>query len=334
MKILFLTRLFYPHVGGVEKHVEKVSEELIKQGHSVTILTTKFHEKLKDKETKDGIKIIRFKQPGIKFFGILESWFWMVKNINLFIDSDVVHIHDVFVWYWPLRILLPFKKVFVTFHGQWGKFPLSINDVWQKKVGAILSTGNLSIGEYIPKNYGFKADMVSYGAAGTVVYISKKDTKKVLYVGRLDPEMPVRKIMNVLAKIKNQGFKVDICGDGRLVDEAQDAGEVHGFTDPTFFYKKAKYVFVSGYLTIIEALNNGCLVFATYNNQLQKDYYELTPFREFMVLERNEKKLYEKFLYYTKHPKQADELIKSGRRWAREQTWDKMSDSYQKIWLS
>src|SRR6266576_1167024 len=39
MKIVFLCRLFYPHIGGVEKHVMEVSQRLIKKGHEVTVIT-------------------------------------------------------------------------------------------------------------------------------------------------------------------------------------------------------------------------------------------------------------------------------------------------------
>jgi glycosyltransferase involved in cell wall biosynthesis len=38
MNILFLTRRFYPDIGGVETHVLRVVEELIRQGHTVTVV--------------------------------------------------------------------------------------------------------------------------------------------------------------------------------------------------------------------------------------------------------------------------------------------------------
>ena len=46
MKIVFLCRLFYPHIGGVETHVLEVGKRLIKKGHRVTIVT-------EDLSTKD-----------------------------------------------------------------------------------------------------------------------------------------------------------------------------------------------------------------------------------------------------------------------------------------
>ena len=52
MTILMLSKYFYPHIGGVETHVEKVSRELIKLGHKVTVVTMKHDQKKGKKEKK------------------------------------------------------------------------------------------------------------------------------------------------------------------------------------------------------------------------------------------------------------------------------------------
>ena len=41
MKIAMIAPHYYPHVGGVEKHVVRVSEELSKNGHEIIIITIK-----------------------------------------------------------------------------------------------------------------------------------------------------------------------------------------------------------------------------------------------------------------------------------------------------
>jgi len=38
MKILFLTRRFWPEIGGVEKHVLEVGKQLVKLGHEVEVV--------------------------------------------------------------------------------------------------------------------------------------------------------------------------------------------------------------------------------------------------------------------------------------------------------
>lgn len=330
MKILFLTRLYWPHVGGVEKHIEKVSQVLQKKGYEITILTTRYDNKLLYRDLKHGNKIIRFDQPNVKFFGLLYTWYWMIKNIDLFKQSGIVHVHDVFIWYWPIKILLPGKKVFTTIHGQWGKYPISQADRMQKKIASKYSNGTLSIGEYLPKNYGYKKDLVSYGASDKPKKFTKKDGDTVFYVGRLDKSIPVGRIFEVLKALKNK--KVVIIGDGELKNEAEKYGHVTGFVYPEKYYQKAKYVFASGYLTIIEALSNKCLVLTIYENPLQEDYYKLTPFKDFIIIADKPEKLIEKFNYYTSHKKLADNMIDKGFNWARSQTWEKMSDNYIKLW--
>ena len=47
MTILFFCQTFYPHIGGVEKHVLEVSKLLVKKGHLVTVLTEQYEDELK-----------------------------------------------------------------------------------------------------------------------------------------------------------------------------------------------------------------------------------------------------------------------------------------------
>ncbi|KKU73911.1 MAG: hypothetical protein UX99_C0026G0001, partial [Candidatus Amesbacteria bacterium GW2011_GWB1_47_26] len=49
MKVLMMTRLYWPHVGGVEKHVEKITE-ILKKKHQITIVCEKHDPKLPDYE--------------------------------------------------------------------------------------------------------------------------------------------------------------------------------------------------------------------------------------------------------------------------------------------
>ncbi|MCG2691930.1 glycosyltransferase, partial [Microgenomates group bacterium] len=76
MKILFLARYFYPHIGGVEKQVFELSRRLIKKNHQVTIVTLKHNPRLKNQETINRIKIIRIPYLKIKYFGLLYIWLW------------------------------------------------------------------------------------------------------------------------------------------------------------------------------------------------------------------------------------------------------------------
>jgi len=88
MKILFLVRRKWPRVGGVEKHVERVADRLQRIGHKIKIISER-----------------DIKYPHIKFLGLLCIWFWLFKNRSLIKQSDIIHCHDVFIWYLPFRFV-------------------------------------------------------------------------------------------------------------------------------------------------------------------------------------------------------------------------------------
>jgi glycosyltransferase involved in cell wall biosynthesis len=336
MKILFLTRLFYPHVGGVEKHLEKISDILIKKGNAVTILTTHFEDGLKDEEIYRKIKVIRFFQPEVKYFGLLYTWLWLLKNRTLINQNDIIHIHDVFIWYWPFRFLYPRKRVYITYHGQWGKYPLSKLDILQKKVGVRFSDGIISIGNYIDKNYNIKSNYISYGAVNSPQQSSVTRDKMILYIGRLDKITGLPIFLDMLHKYRSvfgkDNLKVVFCGDGELRTECAMYGKVMGWSDPTNLYRKASFVFASGYLTILEALANKCLVLVAYANPLQRDYYTLTPFAKYILTSPDYLDLYAKFKHYSDNNKAYKSKIIAGRRWVKDETWEKLVGNYLKLW--
>lgn len=95
MKILQVTSSFLPILGGQEKVVFETSKRLVKQGHSVTVLTTDlFCEKdnLPREETVEGFKIVRLKNNFLmKGYGYShEAKRWLRENWR---DYDLVHSH-------------------------------------------------------------------------------------------------------------------------------------------------------------------------------------------------------------------------------------------------
>ena len=87
MKILFLTRRFYPDIGGVEKHIDKISSELIKRGHEIIVITEN-PKNYKNHEKINGIEIYRIpieSENGKKW----TIWKWLVKNRNLIKEADI-----------------------------------------------------------------------------------------------------------------------------------------------------------------------------------------------------------------------------------------------------
>lgn len=93
--------------------------------------------------------------------------------------------------------------------------------------------------------------------------------------------------------------------------------------DADKLFPNYSYAFVSRYLAIIEALAAGIPVLAHYNNQIKFDYLDQAPFRPFIKIFSNPKTVN---LDFSKID------IKLGQKWARSQTWNKVTQMYEELW--
>jgi glycosyltransferase involved in cell wall biosynthesis len=59
VRIAQVSPWFYPHLGGVESHVETLSKELVARGHRVTVVTTRDSPYLPERETREGFEVLR-----------------------------------------------------------------------------------------------------------------------------------------------------------------------------------------------------------------------------------------------------------------------------------
>jgi len=335
MKVLFLSNYFLPHIGGVEKHIYELSKRLVNK-FEVSIITEKFRKDLKDYEKIDGLNIFRVSYPHIKFLGLFTIWvkmFFLLKQIK---QADVIHIHDVFIWYLPMRFLFPFKKVFVTFHG-YRSYPLSNKEVLDKKIAFWLTENNICVGDFIKKWYGIKTNFVTYGGINlseiTKEQYNRKTLKNAIFIGRLDEQTSFKVYWKVYREIsKLRDFQMFVLGDGkyrRLVTNQNCSGFVDNVGD---YLNQSRYAFVSRYLSILEAFAYRRIVFAISDNPIKKDYLEMTPFKNFLVICQNVDELKEKVLYYIDHPYEEDKLVNAAYQWVQDETWEKVVSLYLKMW--
>ena len=285
MNILFISEYYWPHVGRVERHVHEISLNLKKKGHKVTIISEE-----------------DIKYPHIKYFGLLYIWYWFFKNRDLIKESDVIHCHDVFVWYLPFRILYPKKKVYITFHG-YEEYPLKKISILIRKLSAKLSRANICIGKFIEKWYGIKADYISYGAVDTSKFKPRDIEPKydAVFVGRNDKQTGINQYLKIKKKILVVSDKLD----------------------SENYYPLGKFAFVSRYLSILEAFACKKPVIALYDNPLKKDYLAMTPFAGWIEMASNPDKISYKVSEFQ---------IESAFKWSQTQTWDKLAEVYLKLW--
>lgn len=337
MKVLFFSRRFYPQIGGVEKHVLEIGTRLVKRGYEVTVVSESANE-FSQKDKISGIKILRInagKENKLKKFRI---WVELFRNINLIRSADIIHCHDVFFWYLPFRFIFPFKKVYTTFHGYEGNAIPTKKAILMHKISEKLSYGNICVGEFFKKWYGTNPSYVIYGGVDESLLDqgrkNKKPLKDIVFLGRLEEETGILKYLKTLKLLKDEGYnlEMDVFGDGSLSDKAKAYTSENnlkvnfkGFiVNPERYLSDYKYVFVSRYLGILEALASKRPVFAEYNNEIKKDYLEMTPFSKYIFIFSKPQELFEML---KEHRVMSSNFIR-----IRSHTWDNVSLDYLKLW--
>jgi len=118
MKILFVLENFYPNIGGVETLFKSLTEQLVKEGHEVLVITTRLNKNMPAEEMMSGVRIRRY-----PFFNrytfTLFAMFPIMRHIRKY---DIVHTTSYNAGlpaYISSRIFR--KKVVITFHEVWGK---------------------------------------------------------------------------------------------------------------------------------------------------------------------------------------------------------------------
>lgn len=107
MKILQVSSLFPPHVGGIEHHVETLSNKLVEKGHEVTVYTSNV-PKSKRHEVINGVEIYRFQSlfsplnnqfiPGLFFKLISKNRFEIIHvHSHLHISSNIAVFSKIFI---------------------------------------------------------------------------------------------------------------------------------------------------------------------------------------------------------------------------------------------
>ncbi len=242
MKILILTDYFYPHIsGGVEKVVLELSQNLIKLGHEVCVLTLNT-TKSKKEENFCGVHIVRVNAYDLtKIIGLqsaisINLWSESKKLINEF-HPDVIHLHNRLFFTTLIGIFL--RKHFhlptlVTIHIGNIDYITGIKGYFIRKLEKFmirLINNNSSFVTAVSKNVrenvitlGIKPDKCTIVPNGVNLpffnvhrsYV--KNPRKIVFVGRLidnkGPQILVESANILIKKIPD--VKFFIVGEGPL----------------------------------------------------------------------------------------------------------------------
>ena len=232
MHILQVTPYFYPHFGGVESHVLGLSENLIKLGHEVEVVTSRY-SRMPEIESLNGIKITR-----------LPQWINMyntpvVTSIQPFVrrsHADVVHVHSpppfterfaakgakesnkplVVTHHCDLELKGMFGNIAVNlYQSMLGKYPLEAADrvISTTKSYAITSRSLWDIDVDVVPN---AVDIDRFNPKNKGDFIREKYAKDgepiALFVGRLVPHKGIGILIRAINQTENG--KLLIIGDG------------------------------------------------------------------------------------------------------------------------
>lgn len=337
MNILFLTRRFHPYIGGVEKHVMEISKRLIAKGHKITIITESSPDKkIPQYEVVNRIHVYRINVGNSEKNKKFHIWKNLLQHRDLIRDADIVHCHDVFFWYIPFRFIFPQKPVYTTFHG-YESYPISKSAIRMRALSERLSWGNICIGDFITKWYGTKPTYVSYGGVDVEKKHNNPSPQKLsaLFYGRLDDQTGIETYSDAVKKVNKTFPKFDflVIGDGPLKKSLSKRTKSLAFQKkPESFFIEYRFAFLSRYLSILEAFAAKRLVFAVYDNPVKQDYLRMTPYSNYMIIEKDYAKLAEKILYFIEHPDEEKQLVEDAYKWVVKQTWSNIVDVYLKLW--
>ncbi len=90
MKIAQVCPRYYPDIGGVESHVQEISERLVKRGFDVEVICTDPGGQLRN-ETINGVKVTRFKSfaPGEAYYFAPQIYSYLKNH-----EYDLIHAHS------------------------------------------------------------------------------------------------------------------------------------------------------------------------------------------------------------------------------------------------
>lgn len=344
MKILMLAWLFWPHVGGVEKHVEQVGRILVERGHEVRVVTVRHDPDLPLRDERGGIEIYRYPKQRAERWERKGVARWLMAERHLVRWADVVHCHDFYAfnyWYFPLLFRYPRKPVYLTFHGFEESFPLWRKDVLMRRLDTYLTRGNISIGEFIPVWYRTRYTYISYGGVDLpheTPPLPEED--RALFVGRLATDTGLPLYIDALIRLRTEyglRLRLDICGDGPLrgpIAEARDRHDLdivfHGFvTDPERHLARTKFAFTSSYLAILEAMAYRRPVFGVYQNPLKRDYLLLMPgARRMMFISSSGQELAGHVAACCRGETALAQMTERAHQFAEDHSWERMADIY------
>lgn len=229
MKVMLLGLRGFPDVqGGVEKHVQELSQLLVKQGVEVKVIGRSSYQPVLPDQTWQGVKFTSIWAPQKKSLEAIVHTFLGVCYAALQ-RPDILHIHAV-----GPSLMVPLARVFglrvvVTHHGpdydrqKWGrfaKFVLELGERWGMQYSNARIVISTVISKLIKSKYGLDSHLIPNGVQLPSLLTSTVQLENfglvpgqyILLVSRLVPEKRHIDLVKAFSQSGLQGWKLAIVG--------------------------------------------------------------------------------------------------------------------------
>ncbi len=336
MTTLHLTKYYSPHIGGVEKHVAELLHNLPVKNWRKIVITLQHDDKLPDYEVVDGVEIYRLADS--RDTDKIKTWIAVGRLWRLFRQADVIHVHDVFWWLLPLYVFFA-QKVYITFHGWEGQYPVDWKAKLQRFIYSQLSQARVHIGDYIQEFYWDRPTMVLYGGVkkSPKPVVKKINPAKlnIVFLGRLTQENDIAGYCQLLKKLRSNKIKYQMTwvGDGPWAKDCQKYGTVTGWVNNTDRYVvDSDLVLANSYLSMFEAQSAGKVVVSLFSHQLKKRYLETYPAVNSLIYGSNPDNLTDQIIDLISDKKLFTKLQLQSMKVAKSYSWSKLTNQYLKLW--
>lgn len=232
MKILQITALYPPHIGGIENHAHQLSRNLVQRGHDVTVYTSNI-PKTKKYEVIDGVKIHRFNSIGSPFNNqiVPEMFIKLLNNA----DFEVIHAHGHLQLTTNFAAISSLKNkipLIITSHGtvQYKNWREYVNLIYNRTLGKwtllqsdriialspsqanYLQKFGVKNTEIIPNGTNLISSGLNFNSDEFRTEFSLKDETIILYVGGLIPRKGINYLIDAMTDVKSNSV-LFIVGD-------------------------------------------------------------------------------------------------------------------------
>ena len=363
MKVLQVCPRYYPYLGGLETHVQEISERLVKKGFEVEVVTTDPSGSLQKEEEVNEVLIRRFRSFAPKDLYYFSSQLLLfLRNAN----SDIIHGHGYNAFpMFACAVARKSKKMCLTPHyfgmgrskvTAIAHVPYFAFGVWMLRSAERVICLTRTEREILIKEFLVKPDRaicipngVNYNEMANSSPALDTSGFTILYVGRLSTEKNIRVLISAYKEIEDRipNSKLMIVGDGTEKEELKRLSRKLSIKRVLWIgkvphqnigaYYKSASVFVlpsrreAFGICILEAQAAGTPVIVS--DAIDRMGI-MEKGRGLAFKDNDEGDLAEKIFKIYKEKSLRDSFISRGKKYAKELDWDKVADEYVALYHS